>query len=132
MYRHALLIIILLAGVRAVEIPSWMNDVNDWRIALGRDPTADDYRERRLELPAVAKSVTSIEDGQSYIVKLECLGCPSRNRLFTEASEQWEDVVQDTSLASLSQSQLIFYLTNYTVAAESHSWERQDLPPTQW
>jgi hypothetical protein len=98
-----LVVLAILAISKAAEVSSWMEDPEDWRNKLGRDATADDYLERGLDLPPLAKPVTTIEKGQSYIAKLGCLGCPSRNRLPPEedGKERWEDVVQETSLVSL-------------------------------
>jgi hypothetical protein len=113
-------VLAIIAGSKALEVPPWMEDMNDWRNTLGCDATADDYRERGLELPPVAKPVTTIDKGQSYVAKLGCLGCPSRNRLLPEddGKERWEDVVQETSLASPHPFQHIFLYANTIAATE--------------
>ena len=81
MRLHAIVFSVLMAVVMAVDMPSWMDDVNDWRVTLGRDATTDDYRERGLELPVIAEPLIVVDGRQSYIAKINCLGCPSRNRL---------------------------------------------------
>lgn len=72
---------------------------HDWREELGRDATADDYRQHGEPLPVVAPAVTSIRDEQSYIVKVDCLSCSSRVRNLWQLSEHiiWDVVEQETS-----------------------------------
>lgn len=79
---------------------------HDWREELGRDATADDYRQHGEPLPAISPPVTSTREEQSYIVKVDCLSCPSRVRnpinLDWTGPQIWAGVEQETSFVIIS------------------------------
>ncbi|KAF2799830.1 hypothetical protein K505DRAFT_224045, partial [Melanomma pulvis-pyrius CBS 109.77] len=70
----------------------------DQRWSYLPDKTASWYKDNGKPLPKLAEGLTTVEDGQSYIVKLECLGCPFRLRTIGEVYETWQDPAQDNSL----------------------------------
>ncbi|KAG9233276.1 hypothetical protein BJ875DRAFT_51174 [Amylocarpus encephaloides] len=96
LYLLSITIEVAKAGTHAIE-----GDYN-WRNgALGRDSTANDYREHGEALPKVAESITTVEGGRSYTARLECLGCSSRVRMppaGEEVYETWREVDQENSL----------------------------------
>lgn len=62
------------------------------------DKTADWYRDNGKPLPELAPDLTTVEESQSYIVKLDCLGCPFRVRRLGEVYETWEEPARENSL----------------------------------
>ncbi|KAF2652397.1 hypothetical protein K491DRAFT_681406 [Lophiostoma macrostomum CBS 122681] len=62
------------------------------------DKTADWYQGHSQELPKVAPEITTVEAGKSYVVKLDCVGCPFRVRQKYELVETWQEHPQDSSL----------------------------------
>ncbi|KAF1950551.1 hypothetical protein CC80DRAFT_496791 [Byssothecium circinans] len=70
----------------------------DTKWATHPDETADWYAAQGEAVPEVADSVTTIEEGKSYIVKVDCLGCPFRGRELYELVETWQEPAQENSL----------------------------------
>ena len=70
------------------------------------DKTANWYATHGIKVPEFAPAVTTVEEGQSYVVKLDCLGCPFRVRSLGEVYETWQEPAQDNSLVC------ILYLNN--------------------
>jgi len=62
------------------------------------DKTADWYKAHGKPIPEPAPAVTSVKQGQSYIVKLECLGCPFRVRSREYERGSWQWPAPDNSL----------------------------------
>lgn len=62
--------------------------------------TADWYAEHGLPLPELAPTITTVEPNKSYVVKLECMGCPFRVRELYQTFETWQEPPQDNSLVS--------------------------------
>jgi len=63
------------------------DDWNDYTWSYAPDT---DYAALGVDPPPAAAPITSVYDGDSYIVKLECLGCPFRVREL-EVGDWWED-----------------------------------------
>ncbi|KAF2682976.1 hypothetical protein K458DRAFT_244056, partial [Lentithecium fluviatile CBS 122367] len=70
----------------------------DTEWAIYPDKTADWYKEHGEALPELAQAITTVEANRSYVVKLECVGCPFRVRELGEMLETWQDPPQDNSL----------------------------------
>ncbi|KAF2008147.1 hypothetical protein P154DRAFT_16511 [Amniculicola lignicola CBS 123094] len=62
------------------------------------DKTADWYQEHQVPLPELAPEITTVREGKSYIVKLECIGCLFRVRELGEPVEKWQFPSQENSL----------------------------------
>jgi len=75
--------------------------VPDQRWSYRPDKTADWYATHRINVPELAPAVTTVEEGQSYVVKLDCLGCPFRVRSLGEVYETWQEPAQDNSLVCI-------------------------------
>jgi hypothetical protein len=76
------------------------SSVNWWEYEWSYRPdrTADWYKQRGQPLPEIAPEITTVEEHKSYVVKLECLGCPFRVRKYGETVETWQEPPQDNSL----------------------------------
>ncbi|KAF2175117.1 hypothetical protein K469DRAFT_611775 [Zopfia rhizophila CBS 207.26] len=73
----------------------------DWRAytwSYEPDKTADWYGKHGKPLPELAPALTTVEQNKSYIVKLECVGCPFRVRREGELVETWQEPPQENSL----------------------------------
>src|SRR5262245_57206536 len=81
----------LVAIAAAREYPD-----SDW--ATHPDKTADWYKEHGEPLPELAPTITTVEANRSYVLKLECVGCPFRVRELYEVVETWQEPPQDNSL----------------------------------
>ena len=73
------LIPLLAVGVIAALGPT-SDDYRDYEWSYHPDPTADEYLQGGSEIPAPAAAVTEVVPESSYVVKLDCLGCPFRVR----------------------------------------------------
>ncbi|MCJ1244709.1 hypothetical protein MMC30_001908 [Trapelia coarctata] len=68
------------------------------------------YLSHGLSSPAPALPITPVRLHKSYIVKLECLGCPFRVRELGPVVETWQEPPQANSL-----------LLNFTLSSDAHS-----------
>lgn len=62
------------------------------------DKSAQWYTQNGQALPELAPAVTTVEQNKSYIIKLECVGCPFRVRELGEVVETWQQPSQENSL----------------------------------
>jgi hypothetical protein len=74
------------------------NAVPDQRWSYMPDKTADWYTSYGKPFPESAPALTTVEEGQSYVVKLDCVGCPFRVRSLGQVYETWQEPAQDNSL----------------------------------
>lgn len=73
--------------------------VLDTTWATEPDRTADWYKENGEPLPEVAPHVTTVQQGKSYVVKLDCPGCPfKRSPMDGSLVDWWNEPAQDNSL----------------------------------
>lgn len=77
-------------------------DWTEYEWSYKPDKTADWYKQHGQSLPGTAPELTILEDNKSYVVKLECLGCPFRVREIGEVVETWQEPPQDNSLVLLA------------------------------
>lgn len=82
----------------AVSAVAALDNWQDYEWSYTPDKTADWYQEHGELLPVLAPELTVIEANKSYVVKLECVGCPFRVRELYEVVETWQEPPQDNSL----------------------------------
>jgi hypothetical protein len=85
--------------VVTVSARSWIGVDTDW--AVRTDKTADWYKEHGEPLPELAQAITTVEANKSYVVKVECVGCPFRVGGLT--TDTWAESPQDNSLVGTIQ-----------------------------
>ncbi|KAF2475456.1 uncharacterized protein BDR25DRAFT_213162 [Lindgomyces ingoldianus] len=89
--------LVYVAGA-AARLGAPSDDWRDYTWSYEDDKTAAWYKEHDLIPPEVAPAITTVEDEKSYIVKLECIGCPFRVRNKYPVLETWQEPAQDNSL----------------------------------
>jgi hypothetical protein len=77
------------------------DDWRDYAWSFEPEKTADWYEEVGAPLPKLASAVTTVEKSKSYVVKLECVGCPFRVRPYMQSGEYWQEPAQDNSSVCL-------------------------------
>jgi hypothetical protein len=82
--------------VAVASARNWVGVDADW--AVGPDKTAEWYREHDEPLPELAQAITTVEANRSYVVKVECVGCPFRHRGVT--TDSWQMCPPNNSLVS--------------------------------
>jgi hypothetical protein len=82
--------------VAVASARNWIGVDVDW--ALYPDTPAAWYESQGEQLPKLADAVTTVEANRSYVVKLDCIGCPFRIR--KPLDESWQDPPRDNSLVS--------------------------------
>jgi hypothetical protein len=92
-YLSAVVPLIAVASAR-----NWIGVDVDW--ALYPDTPAARYESHGEPLPELADAVTTVGVNRSYVVKLDCIGCPFRIR--KPLDESWQDPPRDNSLVSPS------------------------------
>ncbi|OCK84234.1 hypothetical protein K432DRAFT_378812 [Lepidopterella palustris CBS 459.81] len=92
--RSFLLTFILAVGAVA-SLGATSDYWGDYTWSYEDEPTAAYYEKHGKEPPQVAAPVTTVKVEKSYVVKLECLGCPFRVRT---TPETWQEPPQDNSL----------------------------------
>ncbi len=95
--RYLSALSLLAAAATASARNKWAPSDTDW--ATEPAETADWYEQNDQRRPAIASAVTTVAEGQSYMVKLDCVGCPFRVRPnYPDMRETWQDPAQETSL----------------------------------
>jgi hypothetical protein len=112
----------LSAGAFAALGPT-SDDPKDFEWSFHPDPTAAEYLQRGSEVPPQAAAITKVIPESSYVVKLDCLGCPFRVR--TAHGNDYFTAEPENSLVCSSQLlpdyYLLYMLTGKT-AVELYYW----------
>ncbi|KAF2704680.1 hypothetical protein K504DRAFT_484872 [Pleomassaria siparia CBS 279.74] len=82
-------------AIAAFNVADYGQSVNQPR-GYRPDMPKDLYIANGLALPNYAQDIMTIKQGQSYVVKLDCLGCPFRDQSL--GAEVWQEPAQDNSL----------------------------------
>lgn len=77
---HSLTILPFLAASAIASLGPTSDDYRDYEWSYNPDPTADEYLQDGSRVPPQAADITTVIPGSSYVVKLDCLGCPFRVR----------------------------------------------------
>ena len=72
----------------------------DYTWSYEPEATADYYKDHRLKPPLIAANITPVGLQKSYVVKMECLGCPFRVRKLGQTYEPWAEEPVDNSLVT--------------------------------
>ena len=91
---------VFVVGTLAARLGPTSENWRDYTWSYEPEKTADYYQEYGLEQPALAAPITVGKPLESYIVKLECLGCPFRVRELGQVYERWQEPPQANSLVS--------------------------------
>jgi hypothetical protein len=77
---HSLTFLPFLASGAIAALGATSDNYRDYEWSYHPDSTADEYVQHGSKVPPVAAAVTTVVEDSSYVVKLDCLGCPFRVR----------------------------------------------------
>ncbi|OCL08553.1 hypothetical protein AOQ84DRAFT_439508 [Glonium stellatum] len=98
MRSFSVLIPLFAAGAAASHLGATSENWRDYTWSYEPEQTANYYKDHGFKPPSVATDITPVELQKSYIVKMECLGCPFRVRELGQTYEPWAKEPVDNSL----------------------------------